>query len=177
MLQVDPFSQLLSHNNRGKLIVSNTLVMSFLFMMAEGGHFIINVFPSYPLSTLQCKCTVPYNQGQHGAKDNETLAFCVSPDSIDQLLVTLCEVAAKWILFAGQLGIPNARINLINRDTPISENHSIECLRAALLFWTASSVEPTYEKLIAALESPVINEEFLAGNVREIAEKLEGDDM
>ena len=80
------------------------------------------------------------------------------------------------MLFAGQLGVPNARINIINRDIPTSGNHSIECLRATLVFWTAECVEPTYDKLVDALKSPVINEEVLAVNVQEFAESIEGDD-
>lgn len=86
----------------------------------------------------------------------------VMPKHVDRLLSVLTDVAAKWILFMGQLGLSPARISQIERDVPPGDHRSVECLRAALLQWISASDNPTYDEIVAVLKGPVLGDAVLA---------------
>ena len=98
----------------------------------------------------------------------------VTPKHVDSLLLELADIAASWIVFVGQLNLPQARINQIERDVPPGDRRSVECLRAALLQWVSISDNPTYETVITALRSPVLKEAVLAQRVEEFAKRIQG---
>lgn len=93
---------------------------------------------------------------------------------VERLLLILVEVAAKWDLFLGQLEVPRHRLDRINRDTPHTDTHSIECLRAGLYAWVKSSKNATYGSLCNALRCSVIEEELLAERIERHISDLEG---
>ena len=93
----------------------------------------------------------------------------VTPKYVDRLLSVLKDVAANWVVFMGQLGLPQARISQIERDVPPGDRRSVECLRAALLQWISASDNPTYGEIIATLKGPVLESAVLAKEVEAFA--------
>ena len=87
----------------------------------------------------------------------------------------MVELAANWTLFLGQLHLSRGKVEQINRDTPHTDNHSPECLRAGLYIWANSSDNPTYEALCVALRSDVVGQNYLAGKVEKYATELDGE--
>ena len=88
----------------------------------------------------------------------------IAQKNVDSLIPILLDVAANWPLFMGQLGFPQERIKLIQRDTPLYDGRSVQCLRKALLEWAVSEFA-TYDVIISALRGPVFNNEVLARTV------------
>ena len=93
---------------------------------------------------------------------------------VDRLLTVLADIAANWIVFMGQLGLPQSRISQIERDTPQGDLRSVECLRTALQQWVSINDDPTYSAIIAALTSPVLKEAVLAQRVEELSQSIQG---
>ena len=93
----------------------------------------------------------------------------IVPRNVDRLLTILADIAANWIVFLGQLGLPQARIQEIERDVPQGGRRSVECLRAGLLQWLSLSDSPTYATIIATLKGPVLGETTLAQSVEAFA--------
>ena len=93
----------------------------------------------------------------------------VVPKHVDRLLPLLADLAANWVVFMGQLELPQARIQEIERDIPQGGRRSVECLRAALLQWISVSDNPTYASIINALKGPVLGEVVLATRVEAFA--------
>ena len=92
---------------------------------------------------------------------------------VDRLLSVLSDVAAEWTVFMGQLGLPQAQISQIERDTPPGDGRSVECLRTALLHWVRSG-NKTYNIIVSALRRPILNNATLAHKVEEFSLKVQG---
>ena len=96
----------------------------------------------------------------------------LKPKDVDGLLKILVGVAAKWVVFIGQLGLKQSQIDIIERD---AKGGSVECLRNGLLDWIAQNPQPTYGAIIKALRNPVLEDATLAKEVEKFAIEVKGE--
>ena len=89
------------------------------------------------------------------------------PDAVAQLVRALHPIASSWDLFGQQIGIPKHEVDIIGVDVGAAPNRVSKCLSNAMTWWLNTSTNPTYEKIIDALEGPVVSNRHLAGEIRE----------
>ena len=76
-------------------------------------------------------------------------------------------IASSWDLFGQQIGIPKHEVDTIGVNVGTAPNRVSKCLSNAMTWWLNNSPNPTYEKIIDALEGPVVSNRHLAGEIRE----------
>ena len=91
----------------------------------------------------------------------------VEEGKIAQLVTALQPIAPSWDLFGEQIGIPKDEIDKIGTSVGAAPNRVSKCLSDAMTWWLNNSHNPTYEKIIDALEGPVVSNRRLAGTIRE----------
>ena len=82
--------------------------------------------------------------------------------NVGQLAGQLDDIAGKWELFLSQLNVPETTRDKIKLQCAQHPNHAQLCLLDGLECWVKSKDSPTYEKIISALRSKVIDNQQLA---------------
>ena len=82
-------------------------------------------------------------------------------------MAALQPVAAGWELFGEQIGISKHEVNRIGANVGATPSRVSKCLSDAMTWWLNNSPNPTYEKIIDALEGPVVSNRHLAREIRE----------
>ena len=96
--------------------------------------------------------------------------FVVAPPlSVDAVMAVFKEVAWKWRDFGRCLSIPDAALNVIEKDF-IAD---FERLRGVLLYWILKCPYASWRYLIWRLDC-WDNEDYETGNCRDFAEKITG---
>ena len=92
---------------------------------------------------------------------------------MDQLAALLCEEAAEWDLFLGQLGVSIATRDQLREEMAGRPRAAQKCLTRGLHQWVVSDESPTYEMIIAVFNGNFLTNRPLARKVEEFAQSVE----
>ena len=94
-------------------------------------------------------------------------------DIVDQLAALLCEEAAEWNPFLGQLGVSRGKRDELREEMAGRPRAAQKCLIEGLHHWVVSDKSPTYEKIIAVFNGNFLTNRPLARKVEEFAQSVE----
>ena len=97
----------------------------------------------------------------------------VTVDKVDHLAALLCEEAAEWDLFLGQLDVSIAIRDQLREEIAGRPRAAQKCLTRGLHQWVVSDESPTYEKIIAVFNGNFLTNRPLARKVEEFAQSVE----
>ena len=97
----------------------------------------------------------------------------VTVDMVDQLAALLCEEAAEWNPFLGQLGVSRGKRDELREEMAGRPRAAQKCLIEGLHHWVVSDKIPTYEKIIAVFNGNILTNRPLARKVEEFAQSVE----
>ena len=97
----------------------------------------------------------------------------VTVDKVDQLAALLCEEAAEWFIFLGQLGVSVSTRDQLREENAGRPRAAQKCLIEGLHHWVVSDESPTYEKIIAVFNGNFLTNRPLARKVEEFAQSVE----
>ena len=97
----------------------------------------------------------------------------VTVDKVDQLAALLCEEAAEWNPFLGQLGVSRGKRDELREEMAGRPRAAQKCLIEGLHHWVVSDESPTYEKIIAVFNGNFLTNRPLARKVVEFAQSVE----
>ena len=96
----------------------------------------------------------------------------VTVDKVDQLAALLCEEAAEWYLFLGQLGVSVSTRDQLSEKNAGRPRAAQKCLLEGLHHWVVSDDSPTYEKIIAVFNGNFLPNRPLARKVEEFKQNI-----
>ena len=99
----------------------------------------------------------------------------VTPDGVAALMELLADLAGRWELFVGQLGVSQGVREQINRDNAHKPDFSKHCLQSGLYCWVNSDDLPTYSKISAVLRGRTVTNESLARKVEQLGGCSQGE--
>ena len=91
---------------------------------------------------------------------------------MDQLAALLCEEAAEWDLFLGQLGVSIATRDQLREEIAGKPRAAQKCLIEGFHHWVVSDWSPTYEKIIAVFNGNFLTNRPLARKVEEFKQNI-----
>ena len=94
-------------------------------------------------------------------------------DKVDLLAALLCEEAAEWNPFLGQLGVSRGKRDELREEMAGRPRAAQKCLIEGLHHWVVSDECPTYEKIIAVFNGNFLTNRPLARKVEEFAQSVE----
>ena len=97
----------------------------------------------------------------------------VTVDMVDQLAALLCEEAAEWNPFLGQLGVSRGKRDELREEMAGRPRAAQKCLIEGLHHWVVSDESPTYEKIVAVFNGNFLTNRPLARKVEEFAQSVE----
>ena len=92
---------------------------------------------------------------------------------MDQLAALLCEEAAEWYIFFGQLRVSMGKRDELREENAGRPRAAQKCLIEGLHHWVVSDKSPTYEKIIDVFNGNFLTNRPLARKVEEFAQSVE----
>ena len=88
---------------------------------------------------------------------------CYTVSNLKALLNALCPVRASWYYIGLELDIPHTELDCFKRMYP----NQFELMSEMLKFWlrTAENPRPSWEAIVRALRSPLVNEGIFAAQM------------
>ena len=93
---------------------------------------------------------------------NLNIAGALNINHLVYILRATWEGRNKWKIIGIELGIPPDTLEAISRDHPQSINN---CFLEMISEWLRNSREPTWEDLISALKSPLVEQQTLSAEL------------
>ena len=100
----------------------------------------------------------------------------MTPDGVAALMELLVtDLAGRWELFVGQLGVSQGVRDQIKRDNNDKPQASKHCLQSGLSCWVNSDDLPTYSKISAVLRGRTVTNKSLARKVEQLGGSSQGE--
>ena len=158
------YRDVLSHHRVALLLRVCVVMIALLLLLA--GDVERNPGPTGETSTVWLMCV-------HTFIPHSLTHAVVAVDKVDELAALLCEEAAEWYLFLGQLGVSKGKRDEIREEMAGRPRAAQKCLTEGLHHWVVSDDNPTYEKIIAVFNGNFLTNRPLARKVEEFAQSVE----